>query len=612
MTARWQFNPAHPSNVRQEVTQRDQFNNDDVSLPEALVREVIQNSLDARIENGPVKVSFNLKSLNNNEAERLALNLQSLEPHLRACGLELPGNSDGSIRVLCVEDFNTSGLTGSYDKLDEENFDQFWRSVGGSEKFGTKGGRWGLGKLVYSSASKINTLFGLTLRTGDDVPSVMGQAVLRNHSIGTKYYPAHGFWFDQRSNGLGLQLPVTDEDEVQEFRKLFGINRKHQTGLSVVIPHLVDGITEESILLGVIGHYYFPILAGRLEVEVGQTTVNADTFLDIAGRFEENRLGIPFSFVKEISKTLASTDPAISAAAPFSAAAPLGRKRFGSEHLTEEQIAAMKGAFASGALVHLRVPVALQPKRGDRRVGHIDLFLKALAEHESSFSLVARGPIVLPMERRFARLPARGALIARDDEAATFLGDAENPAHTGWNASAGKLTGDWTGARDVLTAIRYSLADLHSLIADQEERRDEDALIDFFALADTTEKGEPTRRKRRKKKPSGDRPEPAIRLEEEEGGFALVPGPGATKWKLPRRIRVRMAYDMIGGDPFKRFSRFDFDLNNDKRLTFGSTGGDIRIIGPNRMYFDVTESDFRLEVNGFDTRRDLIVDWRAP
>lgn len=606
MVGRWQFNKADPSDVRQEITQRDQFNNDDVSLPEALVREVIQNSLDARIGSGSVKVSFNIKVLNGDEAEQLALNLKSLEPHLIECGLELPDDTEDSPRVLCVEDFNTSGLTGSYEELDDENFDQFWRSMGGSEKSGTKGGRWGLGKLVYSSASKINALFGLTIRVGDDAPSVMGQAVLRNHSIGTKYYPAHGFWFDKRSSGLELQLPVTDEDEIQEFRELFNVHRTHQTGLSIVIPHLVDAITEESILLGVVDHYYFPILAGRLEVEIGQTTINTNTFLDIARRFEKRGSGVPFSFVKEISEAMASADAVIGATAP------LGRKRLGPEHLAEGLIDAMKSTFASGALVHLQVPVALQPIHGEERTGHIDLFLKALAEQESPFSLVARGPIVLPRERRFTGgLPARGALIARDDEAAEFLGDAENPAHTGWNANAGRLTANWAGAKDVLRAIRHSLADLHSLIADQEERQDEDALIDFFSLADTAQKGKPTRRKRRRKTPPRDRPEPAIRLEEEEGGFALVPGPGATKWKFPRRIRVRMAYDMIGGDPFKRFSRFDFDLNNGKALTFGCIGGDIRIIAANRLYFDVTELDFRLEVHGFDVRRDLIVDWRA-
>jgi hypothetical protein len=40
----WEFDQANPSSVRMEVTQGDQFNNDEVGLAEALVREAIQNS----------------------------------------------------------------------------------------------------------------------------------------------------------------------------------------------------------------------------------------------------------------------------------------------------------------------------------------------------------------------------------------------------------------------------------------------------------------------------------------------------------------------------------------------------------------------------------------
>ena len=54
MAGNWEFNKADPSSVRVEVTQRDQFNNDDVGLAEALVREVIQNSSDAGEGSDPV------------------------------------------------------------------------------------------------------------------------------------------------------------------------------------------------------------------------------------------------------------------------------------------------------------------------------------------------------------------------------------------------------------------------------------------------------------------------------------------------------------------------------------------------------------------------------
>ena len=110
MSGQWEFNKSDPSSVRVGLTQRDQFNNDDVGLAEALVREVIQNSSDASDRTGPVKVRFSLKTLNKTETPQLEQNLASLLPHLKACGFTLPNYENGSVKVLCIEDFNTIGL----------------------------------------------------------------------------------------------------------------------------------------------------------------------------------------------------------------------------------------------------------------------------------------------------------------------------------------------------------------------------------------------------------------------------------------------------------------------------------------------------------------------
>lgn len=68
---------------------------------------------------------------------------------------------------------------------------------------------------------------------------------------------------------------------------------------------------------------------------------------------------------------------------------------------------------------------------------------------------------------------------------------------------------------------------------------------------------------------------------------------------------------MIGADPFKRFSAFDFDLNDTKKLAIEASSGNVKIIKANALYFDVTEADFHLKAMGFDVLRDLIVDARA-
>lgn len=605
MAGHWEFNKANPSSVRIGVTQRDQFNNDDVGLAEALVREVIQNSSDAGSEDAsPVKVSFHLKTLNRGESALLEDRFQDLVPHLSSCGLKMPG-AEHSPRVLVIEDYNTRGLTGSFENLDKDNFDNFWRAVGESEKSGQKGGRWGLGKLVYSSSSKISAFFGLTVRKGDSGPSVMGQAVLKNHSIDNVYYPTHGFWFDSRStNGLELQLPVQDGEEVARFKALFGVERINQTGLSIVIPYLIDSITDTTILAGVVNNYYFPILAGRLEIEVGDVLVNAATFLGVAASVAKSGVSVPFAFVKEISDALGSRGVTV-------ASATIGDARLSPGHLSTEQIETMKTAFAGGGLVHLRVPVTLKPKDRAHQTGSIDLFVRALAEGEDPFSLFARGPITLPGERHFAGAVARGAMIAHDDIVAEFLGDAENPAHTAWNSNAEKLNAKWDHPRKALSALRQSLRDLYNLIADQKETQDDDALIDFFSLADRAQASKGKKRRVRKPDPDISPREAAVLIRPQKGGFEILAGPGAKKWVFPRRIRIRVAYDMIGADPFKRFSVFDFDLRNAKKLRFEPTNGNINTAAANILFFDVTDAGFHLKASGFDTQRDLIVDARA-
>lgn len=605
MAARWQFNTSDPSSVRVGVTQRDQFNNDDVGLAEALVREVIQNSSDATSGTGPVKVSFRLKELSADEIRLLEENLQTLAPHLEACGFAIPDSRHSPVRVLSIEDFNTKGLTGSFDELDKDNFDNFWRAVGESSKSGQKGGRWGLGKLVYSSASQVRAFFGMTIRAGEDTPSVMGQAVLANHSIGDAYYPAHGFWFDERSpNKEKLQLPVQDEAEIRLLHRIAELGRTSQPGLSLVIPYLIDAVTEESILAGVVRNYYFPVLSGQLQVEVGTTLINAETLLEIANGLDLKNSPVPFAFVKKISDAMAGGRATI-------AEAPIGGSRLLSEHLTDEQIKEMKSVFASGNLVHLQVPVVLSPKSGPEVSGNIDIFLEAIADGEAPFSLFARGPITLPGERNFTAAIARGALVAQDDVVAEFLGDAENPAHTAWNSKAEKLRARWKNSASTLSAIRHALRDLYTLVADQKEARDDDALIDFFSIADTAQAASGKRKRTRKPKPDVPPRERAISISPHEGGFRITAGPAAKDWDYPRNIRIRIAYDMIGANPFKRFSSFDFDVRSSKELAFDVTGGVVKQSKANVLLFQVTGPEFALKAGGFDIHRDLIVDARA-
>jgi hypothetical protein len=62
---RWYFRDISDDPSEKELTQQDQFNNDEVALAEAIVRETIQNSTDAQAEpNSTVRVRFAINTIN--------------------------------------------------------------------------------------------------------------------------------------------------------------------------------------------------------------------------------------------------------------------------------------------------------------------------------------------------------------------------------------------------------------------------------------------------------------------------------------------------------------------------------------------------------------------
>ncbi|MCO6051515.1 hypothetical protein NGM99_17155 [Mesorhizobium sp. RP14(2022)] len=603
---KWEFNEANPSSVQQELTQRDQFNNDEVSLAEALVREVIQNSADATTNSGSVKVRFSLETLEGVRADNLRNLFDKLEPDFTACSIDTAPLEAAHIRILVIEDFNTKGLTGAVDLLDEENFRNFFRRHGRSGKSGKAGGRWGLGKLVYSSSSLIRTFFGVTVREGDAGPLLMGQAVLSNHVVGSVMREAHGFYHGGRSSApLKLQMPITDAVEVAKFSALTGVTRTSQTGLSIVIPCLNPAITDEAMREAVINHYYFPLLAGALEVEVGNTLINAETFHTVAATIKKKATdAIPYGFVEAVSQKL-SKEPT------FVAAKAIGSQEFDETFIPEDQLAALKASYAAGELVDIRVPVKLRAKTGAELTSYVDLYLLMLPEDEKPFALFTRGMITLPGERRyFVGSPAFGAMVARDEAICAFLGDAENPAHTAWNSKAEKLGVNWRGAGSTLTTVRHALKNLYGLIAGQIDAVDENALIDFFSIADHTPSAKGKNKKTPKPKPPKTPVLKAISIKPGKGGFEVKAGPGAAGWTFPRNIRVRCAYDMIGANPFNRHSPFDFDLTKGD-LTVSATDAVVEIVKPNVIRISATGKNFSVNVQGFDTNRDVLVDAKA-
>jgi hypothetical protein len=91
----WYFRDISDDPSEKELTQPDEFNNDEVALAEAIVRETVQNSTDAQAKaNVPVRVGFAITEIDASNGRAFFEEIiAGLSPHLRARGMAaVPSN----------------------------------------------------------------------------------------------------------------------------------------------------------------------------------------------------------------------------------------------------------------------------------------------------------------------------------------------------------------------------------------------------------------------------------------------------------------------------------------------------------------------------------------
>ena len=140
----------------------------------SLSREICQNSMDARFDkNKPVVIEFSCFSIESREI----LDYNTLKNSINSC-LEFWTEQKNkktidffkkakkiieskSVNVLRISDYNTTGLLGS-DKEYNTPWHNLVKAAGVSDKEGTSGGSFGIGKAAPFACSDIRTLFYAT------------------------------------------------------------------------------------------------------------------------------------------------------------------------------------------------------------------------------------------------------------------------------------------------------------------------------------------------------------------------------------------------------------------------------------------------------------------
>lgn len=269
----------------------------------SMVREIIQNSLDAHdnSKDEPVRVAFSLHEINRSEID----GLDDLTDHLKACrtmAKEKQKNKKQAqfyesaarkikklkVPVLCVSDFNTTGLTGSTSLQDASGqWIALTKGVGLTQKMGGSLGSYGHGSKAPFTMSPLRTIYYLTDTEnldGEKETRFQGKSLLQSHYIRDKLLDGTGY-FGVKDGAV----PLINE-KVPAWATSIRSSDGAGKGTSIIIPYtdFDEGLFPET-LITVIANFYYVIKLGKLEVSVDKQEITKEN-VDEHFRFAQEEL----------------------------------------------------------------------------------------------------------------------------------------------------------------------------------------------------------------------------------------------------------------------------------------------------------------------------------
>lgn len=617
MSPKWYFREYRPGdNLSDPDFTKALFAQDAESpLARSVVRESIQNSLDARAEKETaVTVRFVIRTGSSAPAaSSVAPFLEGAWEHLVApkAGLDDIPAANGAVPFLAVEDFGTKGLTGDpaqWDPFESERnaFFLFYRALGKSGKTEEDRGRWGVGKFVFPLASRAHCLLGYSATAKNGPPLLMGRMVLKTHQVSGRSYHPDGHW-GERTATSDLVMPVTATPLLDSFRKTFSLRRTNEPGLSVVVPWLATELTAATLTKAVVKEYFLPILRSELLVEIdnnGSTEkIDAARVEAFARQIEPPELRARLALAVQAATWPANQMTQLRAPITFK------DSDWEEDFLTEESRKSLLHELDAGRPIAVRVPVLVQKTGAVAGIGsYFDIFMQNAEGVGRQRPLIVREGITVSKDKT-GIIQNHIALIIVDDRAlAGFIGDAETPAHNELQIELVK--NKYSHAPRLLRAVRDTAAALHRALEQTAVADDNSILANFFPIEDPdeAETTKPVKEKKGKDTPSGpvvDLPFGSkVRINRIPGGFRIQRN--ASLDAYPEEIAVKFAYDVRRGSPFRRYNPLDFSLLK-KELAVIATGVDVIDERDNRIVVRPFDPDFALEVSGFDPLRDLVV-----
>lgn len=212
-----------------------------ITLPitDLLVRESLQNSLDAAIEGEKfTTVDFTVGEF---DSEKLSKEFNGISN-------ELQKRFTGRQEFLSISDKKTIGLTGDYASEDSEilnssNFHKLVFGIGKNQEKEGAGGSWGLGKTSYFRIGVGIVIYYTRIKneTGFEerlIGSLIESPKQKNRLL-EKAERGIAWWGEYASDKERI-FPIVESEEIRRILSLFNLEpyKNEETGTTIIIPYL--------------------------------------------------------------------------------------------------------------------------------------------------------------------------------------------------------------------------------------------------------------------------------------------------------------------------------------------------------------------------------------
>lgn len=442
----------------------------------------------------------------------------------------------------------------------------------------------------------------------------MGQAVLKSHGIGDRYFTPDGNY--GQADADEFVTPINEASALDQFEADFKSKRGTQPGLSVLVPWVDEDITRETILKAVIEDYFFPILSGDLEVSISEggqddeiTSANLD---DVANKVSSDFGNRMRPLIALTNWALIQTSETITLMNP----ADPDRPKWDAALVPKEKLLELRANYRDGKPIALKLPLTTRQKG---KVP-VDSFFQVFLIHDSvdhGRPVFIRDGIIIPGVKDQPVNGCRSIVLVTDPPLAKLLGDSENPAHTEWQKDSEHFRNKYVYGKSYIDFVTYAVSKFIRALSETDEQPSKELLQDIFFIPKKPSTPEPKDKSRPRKRNKGEvvppdpQREPVLKrftLSRIAGGFTITQG--AKGSVAPAALSVVVAYDRRRGSALKKYVPMDFKLEAAPILV-ETEDATITDRGGNRMIAQPSAPEFRIKVTGFDENRDLFIDVRA-